>query len=58
MRNMIGNIDICANCGGRGRDYIYDELSENTFCDRECFAEWADDNFEEVVEFYFQLNCE
>lgn len=55
---MIQDVDICANCGGRGREYIYDDLSENTFCDRECFAEWADDNFEEVAEFYFRLNCE
>lgn len=48
----------CDQCGGLVDldDALYDEHSEQYFCDRECFLDWADDHFDEVTEFYEKLN--
>lgn len=50
----------CANCGSHGLigDMSYDEKRLHFLCDRQCFDEWADKNFETVVEFYYELNVE
>lgn len=48
----------CANCG-RERpvgDMEYDEEMEHFVCDRDCFHEWADANFERVAEYYYERN--
>lgn len=49
---------ICDNCGGEtfASDFLYDEYSEQYFCDRACFHDWADEHFDEVSEFYFDMN--
>lgn len=52
-------IDTCANCGVdilEGKTYVYDENTENHFCDYDCFRDWADDHFDEVMKYYADLN--
>lgn len=48
----------CANCAGRRAigDMLFDERAEHYVCDRECFNEWADANFEHVSEYYYEMN--
>ena len=50
----------CANCGAYrpAGDMLYDERGENYVCDRDCFYEWADDNAEEVADYYYEMNIE
>jgi hypothetical protein len=53
-------IDTCGNCGielRKGRTLLYDERTEQHFCDSQCFREWADDKgSEEVLAFYRIMN--
>lgn len=49
----------CASCDApirEGKSAVYDEQSEQHFCDRRCFRDWADDHFEQVADFYAKLN--
>lgn len=50
----------CANCGNSGAapDMYYDERVGHYLCDRQCFDEWADHNFEDVAEFYRTMNVD
>jgi len=49
---------ICANCGDvRYYDEMdYDELMEQYYCDRRCFNDWHDENFEVVGDYYYDMN--
>jgi len=49
---------ICVNCGAErlADAMLYDERGENYVCDRDCFYEWADDNAEEVADYYYEMN--
>lgn len=52
-------IDKCATCYAPiyvGKSAVYDERTNQYFCDRQCFRDWADDNFDEVCEFYESMN--
>lgn len=52
-------IDYCAYCNvaiREGYDVLYDENTENHFCDYGCFRDWADDHFDEVLKYYAKLN--
>jgi hypothetical protein len=58
---MLPLIDTCGNCGTelRGKSVLYDERTEQHFCDSQCFREWADDKgAEEVLAFYQTMNVE
>lgn len=50
----------CGNCDieiREGKSLLYDEHSEQHFCDSQCFREWADDKgSEEVLAFYRTMN--
>ena len=48
----------CVNCGAeRPADaMLFDERAEHFVCDRGCFDDWHDDNFEQVGEYYFERN--
>ncbi len=50
----------CVNCGASRvySDLIFDEHTENFYCDDRCFDEWAGDNAEVVNGFYFEVNCD
>lgn len=49
---------LCTQCDGQlvPEDALYDDRTYAYFCDNDCFRDWADDNNEEVVEFYERLN--
>jgi hypothetical protein len=53
---------ICGNCDieiPSGKSVLYDERTEQHFCDSQCFREWADDKgAEEVLAFYRIMNVE
>lgn len=51
---------ICARCRATlpSGDALYDMRTEFSFCDDDCFREWADDNYEYVVEYYCERNIE
>lgn len=53
-------IVTCARCRAEvpSGDALYDERTQLAFCDEDCFREWADDNYEYVVDYYYELNCE
>lgn len=57
---MPNLIDTCGNCGAElneGRTLLYDEHSEQHFCDTQCFREWAEDaGAEKVMTFYRRMN--
>jgi len=48
----------CVTCGAQlsEEDALFDERNEHWFCDKMCFYEWADDNFETVADYYFATN--
>jgi len=48
----------CANCGAEryADEMLYDDHMEHYVCDRACFEDWADDNFEIVNDYYVRLN--
>lgn len=52
----------CANCSGpisQTKPHLYDEHTELTFCDAQCWHEWATDEGEDVVlAFYKRMNVE
>jgi hypothetical protein len=52
----------CGNCDIEirvGKSVLYDERTEQHFCDSQCFREWADDEgAEEVLAFYRIMNVE
>ncbi len=50
----------CAGCGQSTsvETSLVDDRTDNYFCDEACFRQWADDNFEEVAEFYRKMNVE
>lgn len=50
---------ICENCNAvlNRKEFVYDDREDNHFCDKRCFEEWAEDNHEVAVEFYYRLNC-
>ena len=58
--NIVEPRATCANCGGYVPvgDALFDEMGERYFCDKTCFYEWADDNFETVSEYYWRMNIE
>ena len=47
----------CANCGNHKLidEMLYDEKRLHFLCDRQCFDEWADSNFDVVADFYFGM---
>lgn len=51
---------LCANCGATGyeSDMLFDEHAEIHVCVGGCFDEWADDNFDDVVAYYYGMNVE
>lgn len=50
---------ICENCSTvlNHKEFVYDDREGNSFCDRKCYEEWAEDNYVIVVSFYYRLNC-
>ncbi len=48
----------CANCKREIDDGLYDDYREQYYCDNDCFNDWADGNFEEVVLFYAKMNVD
>jgi len=50
----------CSGCGGYKPvgDMLYDYHACIFFCDHECFDEWADDNLDEVIKYYYRMNVE
>lgn len=50
---------ICENCSAvlNRKEFAYDDREDNYFCDKRCFEEWAEDNHEVAVTFYYRLNC-
>ena len=51
---------ICENCGAErlASDLLFDEYAEVFVCDRKCFDEWHDANFETVGNYYFEMNVD
>lgn len=50
---------ICENCSAvlNRKEFVYDDREGNSFCDKRCFEEWAENNHVTVVGFYYRLNC-
>lgn len=49
----------CANCSApirAGKPYLYDDHSEQSFCDDGCLRDWADSHFDVVLAQYRRLN--
>lgn len=49
----------CASCKAiiaDGKSAVYDENTEQYFCNWYCFKDWASDNFGKVLEYYAKLN--
>lgn len=48
----------CENCKGflNVDDALFDEQTEIFFCDDDCFDEWADDHFDDIMKEYKQMN--
>jgi len=51
---------LCVNCGAESpaSDILYDERAGHYVCDRDCFDDWADDNFDDIVAYYYEINVE
>ncbi len=49
---------ICDMCERNAAAGYYDDLTGRHFCDKRCFHEWADANFEEIVGFYWRMNID
>lgn len=49
-------IPTCVQCGADASDGYYDDHAGHYYCDKRCYYDWADDNFEVVAEFYRKLN--
>ncbi len=37
-------------------DAVYDDNTKRYFCDVDCFRDWADEHFEDIVAFYEKMN--
>lgn len=48
----------CAQCKRAIADGLYDDRAEHYYCDEACFHDWADENFEEVADFYRRMNVD
>lgn len=48
----------CVICGANADNGYYDSLREQYYCDHGCFEDWADEHYEEVVDFYRRMNIE
>lgn len=46
----------CVQCKRQCNDGLYDDRRGHYFCDTACYEDWADDNHEEVVLFYAEMN--
>lgn len=47
----------CANCDRPvGTTALFDDRTDNHFCDGGCLRDWLDDNFDEVVTWYRRIN--
>ena len=48
----------CSQCNAAvsPEDAAYDDRTGKYFCRRACFLDWADDNHEEITDFYIRLN--
>lgn len=45
----------CAKTIDKG-DAVYDERRGAYYCDIDCFRSWADDNVDDVIEYYERMN--
>lgn len=46
----------CVQCGVIASEGYYDDRAEHYYCDDRCFEDWADNNFEEITDFYKRMN--
>ena len=48
----------CEQCNSplTPEDAVYDDNTYRYYCDMECFYDWADDNVEDVIEYYERMN--
>lgn len=49
----------CANCQRQlatDKPYVVDERTDDVYCNKACFNDWAADNAAEIIAYYARLN--
>jgi hypothetical protein len=50
---------VCHTCKANipeGKFAVYDDKKERYYCDEYCFETWAEDNYDELIDFYKRMN--